>query len=170
MANTIDSSVIVSTHIRYHRWATVKMFELVSLLTPEQLHQDLNTSYKSICGTLGHMYQADATWWARLVGDMEHAQPSLNTVPETFSALELAWRPVLGQFVDWALSEPDWAMDLCYSNSAGKEFRTPFWQVILHLVNHGTHHRGQVVGMIRQLGGTPQNTDSIIYYRLGCPD
>jgi uncharacterized damage-inducible protein DinB len=32
-------------------------------------------------------------------------------------------------------------------------------------VNHATHHRGQVVTMLRQLGRTPTSIDLILYYR-----
>ena len=37
-------------------------------------------------------------------------------------------------------------------------------QIVLHLVNHGTLHRGQVMGMIRQLGIVPPGTDLMHYY------
>jgi uncharacterized damage-inducible protein DinB len=170
MTDTRGFSVVASTHIRYHRWATGRMLELVRVLTPEQVQQDLKTSYRSLYAMLGHMYQADATWWARLKGDVEHSQLSSNPIPETLLALEQAWSPMLGNLADWVVAGQNWEKDICYSNTTGNEFRTPTWQVILHLVNHAAQHRGQVTGMIRQLGGTPQNTDLITYYRLGCPD
>ncbi len=170
MADSISFSAVASTHLRYHRWATNRMLEFVHGLTEGQIHEDLKTSHKTLFGMLGHMYQAEAVWWARLQGDAEHSQLSLIKVPETLAALEQIWKPMLDGYVNWARSEPDWAMDLCYSNSAGQEFRNPVWQVIMHLVSHASQHRGQIVGMVRQLGGTPQGTDPIVYYRLGCPD
>ena len=42
---------------------------------------------------------------------------------------------------------------------------SPLWQMVLHIVNHGTHHRGQITHMLRQLGQKPVNLDLIGYYR-----
>lgn len=170
MTDKIDFSSIAVTHIRFHRWAQTKMFEVIRTLTAEQLHQDLKTSYKSTLETLGHMYKAEAVWSARLKGDVERSQLSSIAVPETWSVLEQAWKPVLDALVEWARTEQDWSADVRYANSTGKEFVTPKWQVNLHLVNHASYHRGQIMGLVRQLGGSAQGTDLIIYYRLGCPD
>jgi uncharacterized damage-inducible protein DinB len=40
------------------------------------------------------------------------------------------------------------------------------WKILLHMVNHSTPHRGQVVGMLRQFGQQPPNTDLFSYYML----
>jgi uncharacterized damage-inducible protein DinB len=42
---------------------------------------------------------------------------------------------------------------------------SPIWQIVLHLVNHATLHRGQVMAMLRQLGAVPPPTDLMVYYR-----
>jgi len=47
---------------------------------------------------------------------------------------------------------------IAYEIAAGK--------AVLHLVNHNTLHRGQVMAMIRQLGIAPPPTDLTVYYRL----
>jgi uncharacterized damage-inducible protein DinB len=39
-----------------------------------------------------------------------------------------------------------------YTNLKGEQFSTPFATVIMHCMNHGTYHRGQLVTMFRQLG------------------
>jgi len=43
--------------------------------------------------------------------------------------------------------------------------RTPLWQILLHVVNHATHHRGQVSGFLRAMGHTPPPLDLIAFYR-----
>jgi uncharacterized damage-inducible protein DinB len=50
------------------------------------------------------------------------------------------------------------------SISDGKMARTPAWQIVLHVVNHATLHRGQVVGMLRQMGIAPPHTDLMFFY------
>jgi uncharacterized damage-inducible protein DinB len=42
---------------------------------------------------------------------------------------------------------------------------TPLWQAVMHLSNHDSYHRGQLTTLIRQVGGTPTNTDLIVFYR-----
>jgi len=43
--------------------------------------------------------------------------------------------------------------------------RDPRWQIMQHVVNHGTYHRGQVIAMLRQLGAKGVATDLIAFYR-----
>jgi uncharacterized damage-inducible protein DinB len=40
----------------------------------------------------------------------------------------------------------------------------PAWQIVMHVVNHGTLHRGQIVSMLRQFGVKPPATDIVFYY------
>jgi uncharacterized damage-inducible protein DinB len=54
---------------------------------------------------------------------------------------------------------------ISYSTFKGVPYRTPAWQIILHVVNHGTHHRGQAAGFIRSMGKMPPALDLIEYYR-----
>jgi uncharacterized damage-inducible protein DinB len=52
-----------------------------------------------------------------------------------------------------------------FRNTMGLLFRHPLWEMMQPLVNHGTYHRGQVTTLLRQLGGTPQASDMISFYR-----
>ena len=52
-----------------------------------------------------------------------------------------------------------------WRNLQNEERTAPLWTLVRHVVNHGTYHRGQITSMIRQLGGTPANTDLIGFYR-----
>jgi uncharacterized damage-inducible protein DinB len=47
----------------------------------------------------------------------------------------------------------------------GNPWTQPLWEIVLHVVNHGTHHRGQAAGFLRSLGHTPPKLDLIFYYR-----
>jgi len=48
----------------------------------------------------------------------------------------------------------------------GEHFKQPIYKMLLHVFNHGTYHRGQIVNMLRQLGieKIPQ-TDFIVWSR-----
>jgi uncharacterized damage-inducible protein DinB len=53
-----------------------------------------------------------------------------------------------------------------YKNLKGEAFTSDVWQVVHHLFNHGTYHRGQLVTMMRELGATEiPSTDFIYWYR-----
>jgi uncharacterized damage-inducible protein DinB len=55
--------------------------------------------------------------------------------------------------------------EVSYRDLKGNPWRTPLWQIVLHVVNHATHHRGQAAGFLRALGHAPPPLDLIAYYR-----
>jgi len=111
------------------------------------------------------MYTADRVWMNRLSG-VGNAQMAAIEPPRP-DLLEDVWGSTLDEFCDWTsgLDETLVATPIEYANSAGTLFHTPTWQILLHVVNHGTGHRGQVNGLIRQAGGRPFNTDLVQFYR-----
>jgi uncharacterized damage-inducible protein DinB len=62
------------------------------------------------------------------------------------------------------LTDADLDRYVAFKRGNGAESGAPVWQIVLHVVNHGTLHRGQVMGMLRQLGVAPPPTDLIRYY------
>lgn len=163
----LDSlSKIGCTHLRYHRWAFNRYFEVLDQLPEEKLLADHGTSFGSIYRTLLHVYQADSIWWSRLAGSsVKQVEAS---IPPGIVSLKEHWFRLLDDLAIWAggLSEDGWLTPVEYSSSKGMQFRTPVWQVVLHLVNHGTAHRGQVSAILRQIGVTPPSSDLINLYCL----
>ncbi len=64
------------------------------------------------------------------------------------------------------LSESDLAAPLSCRLSADRVRDFPRWELLRHMVNHATLHRGQIIGMLRQLGHQPPNLDIISFYML----
>ncbi len=54
---------------------------------------------------------------------------------------------------------------LSYTTTGGQSFTQPLWQPLLHVVNHGTHHRSEAADLLTRLGHPPPPLDLIIYYR-----
>ena len=52
-----------------------------------------------------------------------------------------------------------------YRNFKGEDHASPLWQLMRHMVNHSTYHRGQITTMLRQLGHEAVSTDLVVYYR-----
>jgi uncharacterized damage-inducible protein DinB len=70
-------------------------------------------------------------------------------------------RELLG-FVN-GLSSADLVRAHDYRTTKGAPSTNPLWQMLQHVVNHGTYHRGQVVTLLRQLGAQPRATDLLRY-------
>ena len=54
---------------------------------------------------------------------------------------------------------------LQFSDMAGTPYSEPLVQLMQHLVNHGTYHRGQVTTMLRQIGGEAASLDMLYFFR-----
>jgi uncharacterized damage-inducible protein DinB len=158
-------SVCVS-HLEFMKWADEIVLGAVLKLPSDKVSADLGSSFKSMLDTLNHVYLAELVWLQRVHGTGS-AQLADLTVPIDTSALAYAWPEVHRVWLEWAGSRggDGWNKLCTYRNSAGAEFNMPYWQIVLHVANHGSYHRGQVATMLRQSGVTPPGTDLIMFYR-----
>jgi len=157
---------VLKHHIDYTRWASARLVEAAGSLSADDLTRDFGTADKSVLGTLVHVFAADRIWMARIRGDVpaRFIQPELDM---HLSVLQSDWPPLLDQWTAWVsgLSDESIAAKVAYKDIKGNEYETPAWQIVLHVVNHGTHHRGQVSGFLRAMGHKPPVLDLIAYYR-----
>lgn len=162
---TTPSADLLRSLFAYDDWANKRALDACASLSPEQFTRDLGSSFHSVRDTLAHISGAQWIWLERLNGRAPAALPALDTCGDLPSlrlhSSEVA-RDLLA-FVN-AASDADLARVLEYRTSRG-EYRTPIWQILLQLVNHGSYHRGQITTMLRQLGAKPVNTDLIGFYR-----
>ena len=161
--------MIAPEHIRplftYDSWANERTFNACAALTPEQFTRDLGSSFASVRDTLVHICRAQWIWLDRLRGHSPGELPEPDACPD-LAAVRARWSDVereLLAFVN-AASAADLDRVLEYRTPRG-DFRTPIWQILQQLVNHGTYHRGQITTMLRQLGARPVATDLIAFYR-----
>lgn len=148
----------IRLHILYSGWASRKLLDAALALPEELQHRDFGVSHKSLFGTLEHIFFADRIWFARTVDPR---------VLESEEPLAVAWPRLQQRWEDWAagLTAQDIVRVVDYKDLKGNQHYTPVWQIALHLVNHATLHRGQAMGLLRQLGVAPPPTDLIFYYR-----
>lgn len=164
-----DTRQLVRSQVSYCAWANGRLLAACSTLSADERNRDLQTSHVSVLGTLRHMYYAERVWLRRL---RENAMPPLVEVGDQRLFQDPPPEPDLdGLLKSWPLvseglreycettPEADLAGDLC-----GVDCRMTRWQVLVHLVNHSSQHRGQVVGLLRQLGKQPPNTDIFGFY------
>ncbi|MGB9491035.1 MAG: DinB family protein [Terriglobales bacterium] len=156
---------VLRHHLNYTAWASSRLVEAASALNPEELTRDFATADHNVLGTLVHVYVADRLWLGRVEGT-----PPLPFVPEEdmhLAVLQSDWPALLERWKQWGdlLTEESIHGDISYKSAKGDAFATPTWQIVLHVVNHGTHHRGQVSGFLRAMGHTPPPLDFTIFCR-----
>lgn len=152
--------------IEYHYWARDRMLDAVTALSPEQYARTLGGSFGSVRDTLNHVYGAEVLWLERWRGTSPTGFPS--ALPQSVADLRLAWETqeaALRRFVQ-DLTESDLLRVIAYRNLAGVPGESALWEMLAHVVNHATYHRGQVTTLLRLLeAAPPQGTDLIAYYR-----
>jgi uncharacterized damage-inducible protein DinB len=157
----------LTTMIDYHYWARDRLLDALEPLTAEQYNRDLGSSFKSIRDTVVHIYAAEWAWHARWRGTSPAALLSSEPYPDVPS-IRRAWAETeqnVRAFVD-ALGESGLARVIDYQLLSGAPGSSPFWQMLQHVVNHASYHRGQVTTMLRQLGAKPaKSMDMIAFYR-----
>lgn len=165
--NLLDIQNILS----YTEWANELALDAAGKLPEESLRRDFGISHKSIFGTLLHMAGAEWIWLERWHG-RSPAKEEAWALWTTESCSDLAtlkdrWSEVINRRTQYvsALDEPALAEDLSFRLLSGDASSMPLVNQMQHVANHATMHRGQVVGMIRQLGLDPPSTDLIFYLR-----
>jgi uncharacterized damage-inducible protein DinB len=152
----------------FNYWARDRVLEAVRPLTAEQYTRQIASSFPSVRETLVHVYSSEWVWYTRWQGTSPTDRPPVETWPDV-PALEQAWRAleadirafVRGLGAEGVLEEID------YRLMSGQPGRSAYWEMIQHVVNHGTYHRGQITTMLRQMGAAPPaSTDLITFHRL----
>lgn len=150
----------------YNRWANHRMLDAVARLPEAELTREVGGSFPTVQATLAHAAGAEWLWLRRWRGTSPTSMPegwtrlSLGELRREWAEIESGQR----DFLD-GLSEPDLLRPMTYRTLAGNESTNLLGQVLRHVVNHATYHRGQMTTLIRQLGGEPVATDLIVFYR-----
>jgi uncharacterized damage-inducible protein DinB len=153
---------------KFNTWATAKMLDAVSRLTPEEFTKDLRNSFGSVRDTLVHVLSADWIWLERWRGISPKAMLSAADFP-TIASLRARWMAIESQRAEFVSNVTQESAEkiITYVNTKGETWRYPLWQMLVHVVNHSTYHRGQVTTMLRQLGAEPAATDFLLFYDEG---
>ncbi len=151
----------------YHYWARDRVLDAASALMPEQLSRDLGSSFKSVRETLVHIYSAEWAWYSRWQGTSPTSPLPSDQFPDVpaIRQLWIAHEAKMRAYVE-SLGPAGIARVIEYKTLNGQSGATPLWQMLQHVVNHASYHRGQVTTMLRQLGAQPaKSMDMIAFYR-----
>jgi uncharacterized damage-inducible protein DinB len=153
---------------RYNRWQNQSVYKATDQLSDADRKRDQGAFFGSIHGTLNHLLWGDQIWLHRFAGTPapEPKRPRDSAAMfEHWDELKAARSALDEAIISWTSSlEPDWLTGhlTWYSGAAGREITRPRWQLVAHLFNHQTHHRGQVHAMLTRLGAKPEDTDLML--------
>jgi uncharacterized damage-inducible protein DinB len=150
----------------YTEWANHLVLDAAERLSEEQRKHDFKISHGSIEGTLLHMAGAEWLWLERWRGTSHTSLWAAEDFAD-ITAVRARWELIEEgrQSLLDNLSEDELSSDLSYRNLKGEPFTLPLVAQMQHVVNHSSQHRGQAVGMIRQLGVQPPAVD-LLYYLI----
>lgn len=140
---------------QYNQWANQRVFE--SLVKQK-------VSDEKTLTIMSHVVSALFIWLSRIEGKSPAAYP----LWKQYSLQELAKmnEEITGRWLNFVEANEDFNRVLVYNNYVGDPYKNNVEQIMIHLVNHSTYHRGQVALLMRQNGKEPINTDFITYDRV----
>lgn len=155
---------------RYNRWANERLIDVIATLSTETTTRDLGGSFRTIRDLLAHIVAAEWVWLERCGGH------SPSTIPDwvgsgDVSVLHSHLTDVETRCLDWIESLPESSLStpISFRYISGVTGTRPLGDILLHVVNHATYHRGQVVSMLRLVGAVPPATDFLVFMDASSP-
>ena len=137
----------------YNVWAHKKIMDAVLSIPVEKQKAEMPSSFSNLEKTILHMWDAESIWWQRMKLHERLMIPSENFKGTTVEAVNgLLSQSALWEA--WVNNVSDNMLEHVFEfrNKKGDQIKMPIWQMLTHIFNHGTYHRGQLVNMLRQLG------------------
>lgn len=155
---------LVTNYADYNYWTNQQFVNWLTAKSDELLNKELPSSYSSIIKTLNHIWGTEEYWYSVIAEtpDFEKRSGAENLVTdEVFKGL-LNRSKLLAELIG-SYSDEDLSKKLKVT-SPWFECELPKYEYLMHAVNHGTYHRGQIVTIGRNIGITDaSNTDYNFY-------
>src|SRR5579859_941103 len=150
---------------KYRAWADRLTFDAVASLPPGEASKERPTLFKSMIGTLNHNLVVDLIWQAHLEG-RPHGFKARNLV--LHPDLADLWKAQQGMnawFIDWAEAQSEASFDeiVRFTFISGEAGAMTRGEILLHVVNHATYHRGWVAEMFFAVPARNPTTDLPVY-------
>jgi len=152
----------------YNAWANRRLYAEAKALPDEAYRRDVGAFFGSLHGTLNHLLVTDRIWMRRITGEGEHPSQLNAIMFDDLPSLERARMEEEARIIRYVdgLSEEDIGKDLDYATTRGVPQRNVLGEILAHLFNHQTHHRGQAHAILTVLGiPEPKPLDLLAMYR-----
>ncbi|MCW3463308.1 DinB family protein [Chitinophaga nivalis] len=156
---------ILSHYAAYNYWANQQLAGALLKLNEEQLDRELGGSFATLRQTVHHLWCTEQVWYQRLQLQEKTTDP-LAGFTGTFATACQHWLEQSLLLQQWVQQATQVRLNhtIAFMRKKNEPHKMDVFQVVMHVNNHGTYHRGQLVHMLRQLGVTKiPNTD---YHRF----
>lgn len=153
----------------YHKWANARIFDHLEELPDDIYSNEIKSVFSSLKEVLIHMYQVDGMWLSVMSGKpfsetmnvikelkQKSENPSLDELIDLFKEINEKYESF---FAD--LDDTDNTIEIEHPRFG--KLKTTVSDLVKHVVNHGTYHRGNITAMLRQQGHAGVPTDYIYY-------
>lgn len=155
----------IQTMARYTVWQNNSLITAANTLSDAERNKQRGAFFGSIQGTMNHLLWGDRIWMHRFSGS---AQPDMASIPESIDETN-SWASYCADRAEMDVTITDWAKNLdaswlegdlsWFSGAVNRTVNKPKQTLVVHMFNHGTHHRGQIHAMLTAAGASPDDTD-----------
>lgn len=143
---------LLQQYAAYNIWATKLLTDRINRLTDEEINHEIVSSFPSLYKTLQHMWLAEEVWWKRLKLT-ENIVLESSAFTGSFSEMAGILNKQSQQYKEWIDNATETQLTHVFAFMRNKEqLKMPVYQMLQHVFNHGSYHRGQLVTMLNQLG------------------
>jgi uncharacterized damage-inducible protein DinB len=139
----------------YDRWATTKVLAQIEGIDEATWSATGVFDARGLGGILVHHLGATQRWRHGLMEDGLRPRPEREPLP-TPDALRVSWAAEWPQIDAWLAT-----LDDAWLARTGDG--VPYWQMLAHVVNHGTQHRAEAAALLTQVGRSPGDLDMIFF-------
>lgn len=156
-------------HYRYHQWANERIFAHLQALPDEVYTKEVRSVFSSIQVVLQHVYQADSIWLSVISGkDFSETMKEVHKLEEksevqSVSEMHKLYGELNEEYHSFFNDTSDLDLTLTINHPFLGKMKLPVSELVKHVVNHGTYHRGNIAAMLRQQGEKGVPTDYIYY-------
>jgi uncharacterized damage-inducible protein DinB len=141
--------------VAYDRWATGRILAALDGLDQATWSAPNAIGERGLGGILVHHLGATQRWRHGLSGSAESPRPEREPLP-TIAALRASWAAELEAWAAWVPTLDDAALE-----SSNEDI--PMWQLVAHVVNHGTQHRAEAAALLTGAGHSPGDLDMVFF-------
>lgn len=152
---------------KYNRGANQNLIDTLEKAGADIVTKETGTFYKTVLGTIQHCFWYEVSWLKRykVLGDYSSLKAALLNedidalkarVGDDFAKIAVLMKEVDSLYVSFVeeVSAKDLEKPIKFKNFKGEDQERIIWQTIFHVLNHYTHHRGEISGALDRMGIT----------------
>jgi uncharacterized damage-inducible protein DinB len=149
----------------YNYWANRRFIAVAAGLSAEQLFRDHAQGWGNVHHTLVHMMSAEWVWLQRWQGHSPRALLPWEDFP-TVAPIQIRWAALEDEMRRFVTAQTPVSLQrkVTYTNTKGINYTLELWQMMVHVANHGTHHRGELAAMFALMDVPHPEEDWFLYF------